>query len=195
MSLDHFSVPARSNAFRRPVPVITHTIRPSVTGEGDDICCFIIRRLPAPSGRFHRTVPLARSSAHSARFGPSPTLTKTWSPQTIGVEPDRSGMGAFQVTFSVTDQRSGRPLSVLVPFSCGPRQFGHDSAWTRDLGDVPATMTSASTPQAILEIRNVGMSVIPTAAILAGGFGAWRAPPATPTPDRSPAQPQGAAGP
>src|SRR5688572_3762457 len=110
MSRDHFSVPARSKALSRPVPVITHTIRPSVTGEGDDICCFIIRRLPAPSGRFQRTVPLARSSAHSDRFGPSPTLTNTWSPHTMGVEPDRSGMGVFHVMFSVTDQRTGRPL-------------------------------------------------------------------------------------
>src|SRR5204863_8849552 len=105
MSLDHFSVPARSNAFSRPVPVITHTICPSVTGEGDDICCFIIRRLPAPSGRFHRTAPFVRSSAHSARFEPSPTLTNTLSPHTMGVEPDRSGIGAFHVTLSEVDQR------------------------------------------------------------------------------------------
>jgi hypothetical protein len=35
------SFPAKSNDFRMPVPVITQTPRPSVTGEGDDMFCFI----------------------------------------------------------------------------------------------------------------------------------------------------------
>src|SRR5688500_17082826 len=128
MSRLHISLPAKSNDLSRPVPVMTHTARPSVTGDGDDICCFIIRRLPPPSGRFHRTAPVARSTAQSARSDPSPTLRNTWSPHTIGVEPERSGTASFHVTFSVVDQLTGRFFSPLTPLSIGPRHCGHCSA-------------------------------------------------------------------
>src|SRR6188768_2226991 len=111
MSRLQSSLPAKSNDFSTPVPVITQTDLPSVTGDGDDICCFIIRRLPPPSGLFHRIVPFVRSTAQIARFDPSPTLRNTWSPQTIGVDPERSGTASFQVTFSVVDQRTGRFFS------------------------------------------------------------------------------------
>jgi hypothetical protein len=39
MSRDHFSAPLKSNALRMPVPVITHTSVPSVTGDGVDMFC------------------------------------------------------------------------------------------------------------------------------------------------------------
>jgi hypothetical protein len=39
MSRAHRSVPPMSNAFRMPVPVITQTERPSVTGDGVDMFC------------------------------------------------------------------------------------------------------------------------------------------------------------
>src|SRR5688572_13644107 len=128
MLRDHSSLPSKSKAFSTPVPVITQTVRPSVTGDGDDICCFIMRRLPPPIGRFHRTVPRVRSTAHSESSLPSPTLRNTYSPQTIGVAPERSGTASFQVMFSEVDQRTGRPFSPLMPFSDGPRHCGQCSA-------------------------------------------------------------------
>ena len=36
------------------MPVITHTLRPSVTGEGDDMFCFCIRALPPPRRCFQQ---------------------------------------------------------------------------------------------------------------------------------------------
>ena len=63
------------------MPVITHTVRPSVTGEGDDIRCLRIVTLPPPSGRFHRTAPVLRSTAQNARLLPSPTFRKIGRPR------------------------------------------------------------------------------------------------------------------
>src|SRR6185503_17902536 len=140
MLRDHSSLPSKSKAFSTPVPVMTHTVRPSVTGDGDDICCFIMRRLPPLSGRFQRTVPRDRSTAHNDRSLPSPTLRKTCSPQTIGVAPDRSGTASFQAMFSVVDQRTGRLFSPLMPFSSGPRHCGQCSA---DV-DTPMEMTTSA---------------------------------------------------
>ena len=40
-----------------PVPVIAHTCRPSVTGEGVDMFCFCPRRFSLDSSRFHRMLP------------------------------------------------------------------------------------------------------------------------------------------
>src|SRR4029450_3853999 len=107
MSRPHNSLPLKSKALSTPVPVMTQADRPAVTGDGDDICCFIIRRFPPLSGRFHRTAPLVRSTAHSGRLDPPPTVREAWWPQTIGVEPERSGIASFHVTFSVVDQRIG----------------------------------------------------------------------------------------
>src|SRR5262247_3504906 len=90
------SLPPKSNALRMPVPVMTQTRLPSVTGDGDDMFCFIIRRFPPPSGRFHRTVPFERAIAQSDSSLLSPTFSKTESPHTMGVEPDHAGVGSFQ---------------------------------------------------------------------------------------------------
>ncbi len=65
MSRIHSSVPLKSNALKKPVPVITHTVVPSVTGEGDDMLCFCCLLLPVLSGRFHITSPLERLTAQS----------------------------------------------------------------------------------------------------------------------------------
>ena len=43
------------------MPVITHTPRPSVTGEGDDMFCFISRWFPPLRGFFQIGTPLSRS--------------------------------------------------------------------------------------------------------------------------------------
>src|SRR6185295_13311621 len=128
------SAPVKSNAFRTPVPVITHTCVPSVTGDGVDMFCFISWWLPGPSGRFHSTLPFARSMHQRCRLLPSrtfrssATLRKTRSPQTIGVEPDQAGSATFHVTFSVVDHLTGRFFSPLRPFSVGPRHCGQFSA-------------------------------------------------------------------
>src|SRR4026209_1932073 len=127
MSRRHFSVPLKSKALRMPVPVIAHTCVPSVTGDGVDMFCFISLWLPGPSGRFHSTLPLARSAHQRNRLLPSrtfrssATLRNTRSPHTIGVEPDHAGSWSFQVTFSFADHLTGRFFSPLTPFSDGPR--------------------------------------------------------------------------
>src|SRR6185312_13175564 len=126
------SLPAKSNALRMPVPVITHTVVPSVTGDGVDWFCFRCIRLPLPRSRCHRMVPLARSTHHRCRLAPGPlstarasgsalaTFRKMRSPHTIGVDPDSAGIGSFHSTFSVCDHLTGRLFSLLIPLRVGP---------------------------------------------------------------------------
>jgi hypothetical protein len=121
MSRPHNSRPSKSKALSTPVPVITQTLFPSVTGEGDDMFCLRILTFPPLSGRFHSTVPFERSTHQSERLSPSATLRKTRSPHTMGVEPLRSGIASFQVTFSAALHLSGRFRSALTPFRSGPR--------------------------------------------------------------------------
>ena len=59
MSRVHNSLPLKSKPLRMPVPVITKTLLPSVTGEGDDMFCLRILTLPLPSSFFQATSPLA----------------------------------------------------------------------------------------------------------------------------------------
>src|SRR5688500_18727587 len=131
MSRAHFSAPAKSNALTMPVPVITHTVRPSVTGDGVDMFCLRPARLPEPSGFFQMTACLVRSTAHSSR---SPvksavaTLRKMVLPQIIGVDPLREGIGSFHAMFSVGDQVRASPVSLPTPLSSGPRHCGQLSA-------------------------------------------------------------------
>src|SRR5688500_7310354 len=139
MSRDHFSLPAKSNAFMTPTPVITHTVRPSVTGDGDDMFCLRPDLLPPAMGFFHRTCCVLRSTAQSSS---SPvksavaTFRNTWSPQMMGVEPVREGIGSFQAICSVGDHARGRPRSALTPLSAGPRHCGQLSNLD---GGVPCT--------------------------------------------------------
>src|SRR5688500_8895529 len=120
MSRAHSSLPLKSKALRMPVPLITYTVLPSVTGEGDDMLCLRSVVLPPPSGRLHAVAPVARSSAQSQSASPCATFRKMRSPDTIGVDPLRSGSGCFHTTFSVAVQRTGSPFSVLTPLRDGP---------------------------------------------------------------------------
>src|SRR5258708_420571 len=128
MSRLHFSSPSKSNRFTMPVPVITKMLFPSVTGDGDDMFCLLILKLPPPIGFFHSTLPFSRLRHHSSRLSPSATFRMTRSPQIIGVAPLRLGIGMRQVTFSVLDQATGRFFSPLVPSRLGPRHCGQFSA-------------------------------------------------------------------
>src|ERR1051325_3055218 len=114
MSRVHNSRPWKSNALRMPVPVITHTDRPSVTGDGDDMFCFIIFVLPPPSRCFQTAAPRMRSTHHRNRSDPSATLRKMRSPQTMGVEPENAGRASFHVMLVVFDHCDGRLLSALT---------------------------------------------------------------------------------
>src|SRR5215207_7724735 len=124
MSRAHSSRPSKSKPLSTPVPVITHTPRPSVTGEGDDMLCLRILALPPPSARFHSTAPFDLSTHQRLRASPSATLRKRRSPHTMGVEPLRSGIASFQATFSAAVHLSGRSRSSLTPFRFGPRHCG-----------------------------------------------------------------------
>src|SRR5215204_6968170 len=101
MSRAHSSRPSKSKPLSTPVPVITQTLLPSVTGEGDDILCLRILLFPPPSPRFHSSVPFALSTHQRLRASASATLRKTRSPHTMGVEPLRPGIASFHATFSV----------------------------------------------------------------------------------------------
>ena len=90
MLRDQISLPAKSKALSMPTPVMTHTCRPSVTGDGDDMFCLRSMWLVSASGRFQATDCLPRSTAHSSSmplFAPVATFRKIMSPQMIGVDP------------------------------------------------------------------------------------------------------------
>src|SRR5262245_48828425 len=134
MSRDQISVPLKSKALSMPVPVITHTVVPSVTGDGVDMFCFCSLTFPPPSGLFQIGSPFRRSTAHNSRLPDHiavATLRKMWSPQMIGVAPLRLGSGIFHAMFSVVDHFVGRPFSMLMPLASGPRQVGQFSAAER----------------------------------------------------------------
>src|SRR6185369_15998113 len=99
MSRDHSSLPAKSKPLRIPVPVITNTLLPSVTGDGDDIFCLRILTLPAPSSRFQITSGFFRLTHHKERLSPSATFRKIRSRQIMGVEPLQLGSANFQTMF------------------------------------------------------------------------------------------------
>src|ERR671915_2515178 len=126
MSRIHSSLPLKSNARRYPVPVMAHTIWPSVTGEGDDMFCLRCLLLPLLRCFFQSTSPFARFNAHSDSVSRSASATfrKMVSPQMIGVAPLHCGSGIFQATFSVGLHETGTPFSPLTPSRVGPRQFG-----------------------------------------------------------------------
>src|SRR5215813_2166529 len=139
MSRPQISFPEKSNALKTPVPVITHTVFPSVTGDGDDMFCLRILVLPPPSSFFQRSSPLLRSTHQRKRLPPSATFRKIRSPQMIGVAPVQLGIPSFQVTFSSALHRTGRFFSALVPFRKGPRHCGQLSATT----DTAASATTS----------------------------------------------------
>src|ERR687898_1330797 len=114
MSRAQSSRPLKSNALTTPVPVMTHTLRPSVTGDGDDMFCLRILKLPPPSSPFQTTAPLARPTAHSCSLSPSAVFRNIRSPQTTGVDPENSGIGSVQASPSLLDHFTGSPRSALT---------------------------------------------------------------------------------
>src|SRR5215475_9817658 len=128
MSRTQSSVPLKSKALRMPVPVITQTFLPSVTGDGDDIFCLRILVLPALRCFFQSASPLVRSTHQRSRLPPSATFRKIRSPQMIGVAPVQLGIASFQVMFSSALHLSGRFFSAQMPFIVGPRHCGQLSA-------------------------------------------------------------------
>src|SRR5215813_13495255 len=145
MSRAQISAPLKSNPFSTPVPVITQTFFPSVTGEGDDMFCFRILVLPLPSGLFQAGSPRVRSRHHKNRLLPAAMFRKILSPQMIGVEPLQLGRLTLQVTFSSVPQWVGRFFSLLMPFRNGPRHCGQFSART-NLADSTVTRKASAIP-------------------------------------------------
>src|SRR5512134_3183965 len=89
--------------------------------------CFRSTWLPAATCAVHSLLPSLRLSAHSSRLpvrSAVPTFKNTCSPQMIGVDPLRPGMGSFHAMFSVAFHLTGSPVAVLTPFSEGPRHCG-----------------------------------------------------------------------
>src|SRR6185312_3288053 len=130
MSRVQSSFPLKSNPFKMPVPVITNTLLPSVTGEGDDIFCFLILVLPPPSSFFQSNSPFARLTNHKSSSSPSATFKNSRSFQITGVEPLQLGNASFQAMFSSGDHFHGKSFSLLMPFKFGPRHCGQFSART-----------------------------------------------------------------
>ena len=173
MSRVQSSVPLKSNAFSMPVPVITQTAAPSVTGDGDDMFCLRWTLLPPLTGRFQVTAPELRSTLHSSSSpcdGCSATLRKMVSFQTMGVAPLRLGMASFQATFSVWVQVLVSPRSRLTPFNSGPRHCGQLSAKS-------VTVVSDATRKLKQTVRRMGSPPSGNANSGLGtrgsGFGLW----------------------
>ena len=119
-----------------PVPVTAQTWRPSVTGDGEVLLCLRQVRLPSATTARHSSLPSARDRHSSSRSSPpgwrlrrrpcsagaSPAsgaegeVTKTRSPQTMGVPPLQEGSGLFQRTPSAALHSEGRPAAALTPF-------------------------------------------------------------------------------
>src|SRR5260221_13191260 len=111
MSRVQSSLPSISKPFRKPVPVITQTLRPSVTGEGEDMFCFCSRWLPLLRRRFQAGTPVERSTHHRNKWLPSATFRKTGSSETIAVDPDAAGRASRHASVSAFDPRTGRLVS------------------------------------------------------------------------------------
>src|SRR5262249_17690045 len=124
-----------------PVPVITQTFLPSVTGEGDDIFCLRILVLPALRCFFQSASPLVRSTHQRSRLSPSATFRKIRSPHMIGVAPVQLGIDSFQVMFTSALHLNGIFFSARMRLLFGPRHCGQLSAkaariTTRETRDV-----------------------------------------------------------
>ena len=89
MSRVQSSVPSKSNALRMPVPVITHTRVPSVTGDGVDMFCFRCLWLPPPSGRCQSERARRRGSTHHrCRLTPCVVLQVVGDVEEDAIAPD-----------------------------------------------------------------------------------------------------------
>src|SRR5256885_4453121 len=88
--------------------------------------------MPTPTSCFQSALPLVRSMQMASRvFATGSTeLTKTRFSQTIGVAAEGPGISAAQRTFSVLENRAGKPVSLLDPLKNGPRHWGQFSAQT-----------------------------------------------------------------
>src|SRR5665213_3292908 len=127
----HSGCPEKSNAARSPVPNMTQTVLPSVTGDGEAMLLRPATRLPTATCFCQLIFPVCRSRQKSSRFSSSSGLvTKTESSQMIGVAWPVPGSGVDQRTFSVLLQVEGRLVSVVEPLRKGPRHCGQFSAET-----------------------------------------------------------------
>src|SRR5438105_774404 len=146
-----------SNAVTAPVPVTTQTCLPSVTGEGEELFCLLKSWFPSSSSRAQSCFPSLRERQIRSSFGPPGSrpppypprrrglesgaaadgapasvgeVTKTWSPQMMGVPALHEGSGAFQMMFSVRLHVVGRLVARLILFPFRPRHCGQFScAW------------------------------------------------------------------
>ena len=122
MSRFQISFPSKSKAVSFPVPVMTYTCSPLVTGDGDDIFCFRARRSPSLSNRAQSVSPVSRSRHQRLMLAPSATFRNTRSPQMIGVAPVQAGISTFHATLVSGPHSVGRLVSALTPLRIGPRQ-------------------------------------------------------------------------
>src|SRR6266404_4824365 len=83
-----------------------------------------------PTSRSHNPFPPFRSKqrARSVLLFSSVELTKTESPQIIGVAADGPGNAADHLTFCVLENSTGRFFSLLDPLKYVPRQCAQFSA-------------------------------------------------------------------
>src|SRR5437879_6627709 len=80
------------------------------------------------------------------------------SPATIGVDTPRPPSDAFQATFSVALQRTGRSFSSEIPLPCGPRHCGQSAAATEP--PIAAARTAPSfNERIIVSAENSGLPV------------------------------------
>src|SRR5262249_39223387 len=78
-----------------------------------------------------RTLPVSVSrqrACNRSNRGPDADVTNTFLPTTIGDETLRPGRSAFHLTFSLSLQVVGRPVSSETPDAFGPRNCGQSPA-------------------------------------------------------------------
>ena len=83
----HTSLPSKSNARNQPVPVMTHTCSPSVTGDGEDIFCFRSCLSLSLRKRFQITEPVWRSTRHNSTDKFSVPVEEAPAPPVRGAPP------------------------------------------------------------------------------------------------------------
>src|SRR5688500_1724239 len=122
--------PETSKATRSPVPKKNTTIRPSVTGEGEQELLYWPSVVNSVRSVRQSCFPVRRSR-HTAACLPeagSAAGRNTRSPQITGVAAPGPGGVTTHLTFSVLLNFSGRPFSGLEPLCEGPRQLDQFSA-------------------------------------------------------------------
>ena len=117
--------PSTVKATSSPVPKKKTTVRPSVTGEGEQELLYWPSVENAEMSARQSTAPVRRSRQRAACWPEAASAAgrNTRSPQMTGVAAEGPGRVTAHFTFSVREKVAGRLVSGLEPLWAGPRQL------------------------------------------------------------------------